>query len=583
MNEFIRINVLPITTIVVLAISACDPQFKNPKTPPEFSDQNARMYQMVFDSSPDPAQNELQVRRFKGHLHLPDIEGIFGDLHSLPQADNCNVAGGPVIKDGLTWYLNVTPDLVGVNLVSVAPDGTISSAFDLDGDRLVDLLDIGQIDNQRFSIFSEELGLDVFKLWLQGQNPLCSNGLSQQLGLPDMGCESNDSNSSGGGGFAPGSGIVSPFDLLCSKYDTSPWAGVMDNVNRGQAGFGVYRTSILDDEVYRNESNPSTMRVVETYVTKNTNTGEIDHITKFITDYDTSTDPPRVVQTIEEQVDSNGNGTRTYQTYNADGTPTSFSTTETFNANVNEEKDNYNQESSIPPPDTPPAPPPSSGGSETDPGPEGDDSNVAAFCQRRANYQSGVEGAVSQDPSSMDVSCNDLVDAPSSRTCKVLEWSRPEDFREFLEPPSDEAGCDAFDDPDRTCEPDSVQDRVRRFLGRTAELWSLDTPDLNICPPFACDPANATELRSYTAGEVEFACSPIIEEPKLQPSVENCPPGTYYAPVTDRCIEIQIPLNKKNGEGGGGSAGGGCNLSVGACSSQGLSFDENSCSCVPIQ
>lgn len=70
------------------------------------------------------------------------------------------------------------------------------------------------------------------------------------------------------------------------------------------------------------------------------------------------------------------------------------------------------------------------------------------------------------------------------------------------------------------------------------------------------------------------------EPPILEPSYENCPPGTYYAPVTNRCIAIQLP----QGGGEGGSAGAGtCSLSVSACSSQGLSFDSNTCQCVPIQ
>ncbi len=590
--------VIPLIFIVLSA--ACNAPVKQTEIARELTDPNARMYQMYFDSSSDPAQNELQVRRFKGHLHLADLEGLFGDIHSLPRDDNCNFAGGPVLDDGLIWYFTATPDLVGVNLVSVAPDGSMSSALDLDGDRVVDILDIGLVDNRRFTILSELNGLDVSKLWLQGQNPFCTTELVEQLDLPDLGCNETGDGSSGGEGLYPGSGIIDPLAMMCSEYDTSPWSGVMDTVTKGQIrSGGVYQTSILEPETYWNEESPRTYRHVETYVTRDVNTGQVVQIDKVITDVDTSIYPNQVISVTTEKVTPDGHGVRTVQQYNVDGsgTPNGPPTTAPFEVHPEDEgQENYDPESSDPPLTTPAAVaenPPASGGSKTNPGPEGDDSVIAEFCGRRANYRSGLEQAAEEDPTSMSVSCNDVVgdpDMPDDPNCTITQWARPQDFLGFLDPSAKAGGCDPSDNPDQMCEPESIGDRIRKVRGHTAELWSLGIPDSNLCPPQVCDPALATEQRTHTAGEVETGCTVIIEPPTLQPSAENCPPGTYYAPVTNRCIEIQIPEKKSGGGGGGsegggssggGSSGGGCNLSPGACSSIGT-FDEDSCSCEPF-
>jgi len=557
----------------------------------EFTDPNARMYQMYFDSSSDPAQNVLQVRKFSGQLHMPEIEDIFGDINSLPRDENCNISGGPVLDDGLIWYLTATPDLVGVNLVSLDPDGSMSSALDLDGDRVVDILDIGLIDNRRFTILSELNGLDVSKLWLQGQNPFCSTEMVEQLGLPNLGCNEAGEGSSGGYGGVNGGwgGIVNPMDMLCSNYESNPLAGLMGNVIKGQelyrlprAGEGIHRTSILPEDVWYT---PTHSRHEQTYVTEHLVGGQwvLDEVTKVIIDKDYSSYPPRIDQIVQESVTPNGSGTRVIQRFNPDGT---LAEPEIEHFYVNEDDlqrdKNYEPEGTggtrlDPPPD---------GSTKTNPGPDGDDANVAAFCERRANYRSGLEQAADEDPTSMSVSCNDIVgdpDMPDDPNCTITQWARPEDFLGFLEPPSEEDGCDPFEDPDQMCEPTTVKDRIRRFRGRTADLWSIGLPNLNLCPPFACDPANAAEQRSYTAGEVDLACEVVIAAPTLEPSAENCPPGTYYAPMTNRCIEIDL-TKRKNSEGAGdGGPGGGCNLSAGACSSQGYSFDSGSCSCVPIQ
>jgi len=301
---------------------------------------------------------------------------------------------------------------------------------------------------------------------------------------------------------------------------------------------------------------------------------------KLITDFDMTVEPPRIVQQVTERVLPDGGGVRTIIRIHPDGTETHKR--ETINVTLDPYKD-YDETSTTPPiPDPPPAEnppegsPSSEGGTQGDPGPEGDDSSIAAFCERRANYQSGVEQAASQDPTSFSVSCDDLVGAPSSGGCTILEWARPDDFLRVLEPPADEGGCDDFDEQ-RKCEPGSVQDQIRRVRGLVAELRSLGVPDVNICPPTVCDPAQATENRVYLKGEAGLVCPVLAEPATLEPSEENCPPGTYYAPTTARCIAIDVP------QGGGTDGGGSCTLSASACGAEGLSFDSNKCECVPLE
>ncbi len=104
-------------------------------------------------------------------------------------------------------------------------------------------------------------------------------------------------------------------------------------------------------------------------------------------------------------------------------------------------------------------------------------------------------------------------------------------------------------------------------IGRSGEVLASDGP--NSIPIEACGFEEMVPL------DAPFPTEP----PPLEPSEENCPPGTYFAPVTNRCIDIQIPSGGEK-DGGGSKS---CNKSSASCSSQGYSFDENKCECVPIQ
>lgn len=578
-----------IIIILMTSLAGCNMPSMQSASEPKFSDKNAQMYQMYSDTSADPAQNQLQVRRFIGHLHMTDLEDIFGDIQALPQDENCNYVGGPVVRDDVIWYVTVTPDLVGVNLISIAFDGTRSSAFDLDGDRVVDILDIRLNDLRRISFVTEKLGMDVFKYFVQNQNPFCDSELIRQLHLPELGCNDTGEGLSGGnsgsGVFFSGTNIVDPIEMLCSAYDT----GVRANFRAYNPAQGYWT-----DHTVRQETSGHMVGTQET-TDKFDATGDFlgtDRITTYID----VVDPTAAVIVIVEHVNSDGHGTRTTTFHFGDGTSSS-ETSEFVVAPEDVGEPDFDGERTQPrspvnaplvithspdepdPDDREPNDPGDNSSTQGNPGPEGDDSVIAEFCRRRANHQSGIEQALADDPTSMGVSCGDVVDAPSNPNCMFIEWATELDFMSVFDMAGDDGNCDP--NGERGCEPAGVHEQISRIRGMTAELWSLDLPSINICPAVICDPSTAVEFQTYTAGQIEFSCAEIPETPTLEPSEENCPPGTYYAPVTNRCIQIQIQQAGGSGDGGGSS--GACNLSTSACTSQGLSFDSGSCSCVPIQ
>lgn len=558
-----RFAFITLIVMVMAFTSSCNFPFSQEDTgSQDSSDKNARMYQMHYDSSTDPAQDVLQVRRFVGQLHMIDLGAIFGDIQSLPLDDNCNYSGGPVFKDGLIWYVTVTPDLIGVNLVSLSPDGTMSSAFDLDGDRIVDILDIRLPDNRRFSILNELNGLQAFKDFLSGMDPFCSTDLIRQLNLPDLGCDGAGNGSSGVGGFAPGGNFFDPMGVICSQYNTGPnrfrnvWtkgqvAGGLPQVHRtgqeevGEAG--VTETSV--DQVWDGR--------MQRWVRVTTTT--------FYDETDRDNPDPYEIQILVEYINPDtGDIQKSVTVLVKDPSSGEWEMQEKGDSNVQEGDGDK--------------PDPNAGSDVTTqgrPGPEGDDPAIAALCQNRANNRSGVEQAADQDPSSMSISCNNPLsdpDMPPDPNCTIIAWASPGDFQDAVEPSTD--GCDPFQTDDtHQC----VDDPIARFRGYTAELRSINAPEMNICPQTVCDPGATVENIIPISIDKEALCPAAAEIPTLEPSEENCPPGTYYAPVTNRCIEIQVP------SGGKGNGDGACKLSVSACSAKGLSFDSNKCRCVPIQ
>lgn len=77
---------------------------------------------------------------------------------------------------------------------------------------------------------------------------------------------------------------------------------------------------------------------------------------------------------------------------------------------------------------------------------------------------------------------------------------------------------------------------------------------------------------------------PLLETPTETPTLtatpasdKDCPPGTYFAPATNRCIPIQIVTTKPEGgnDGGGGSS---CIEPPGACG-LGMYWSSATCSC----
>ena len=483
----------------------------------EAVDPEATLYRMFADSSGDPDENELRITEFVGNIQIADLEAIFGDLSQLPRNENGNYVAEAITEDGI-WYLNASPDGVGVNLASWAPDGTVGSAIDLDGDNQADIIDYRLPDNRRITIVTELAGLEAFELWLQGQNPLCQTELAQQLGLPDFGCDDPGEGSAGGdGGVGLGGGIIDPFDLVCAGYPTGTQAGIM----AAAPTYGHVQSAYQININYRNGGD----RVVITTINQ-TESG-LFQTQRIIRDYNAE---GNLIQSSFEGVVQWGDGTasghRSTTTYDGEGNVTGRDPWRHIRVTMDENGD-YNSDTANPPLNNPhenpddieekskddwvvdgePVPPPDDTGTQGNPGPEGDDRSVARFCANRGNTESGAEQAASTNPAALGVSCNDLVGAPSNGDCTIIEWSGAHDFSAILDAPSTDS-CGEFQTPNENgeCEPSNAIERLR---GRIADIYSLDLPAVVLCPPIACDPNPDSVARvqqiSGEAADLDFA------------------------------------------------------------------------------
>jgi hypothetical protein len=530
---FLRIAL--VLTILVVAMTACNLPGRQPIESEELVDTDAHTYRMYADSSTDETTNDLRIRRFVGQLRLADIEDVFGEVEALPRDDNGNYVGGPILEDGLVWSLVMSPSKVGANLVTSDVDGTVSSALDLDGDRIADIVDIRLGDGRRISFVTEELGMGVFEHWLLGQNPLCNDPLTRQLGLDGFGCGDGADGSSGGGiGASAGNGIGDPWALICSEYNSSHR---LSSPTRAQ--WGVRECPGCTREFTIGGNVTSSGDRVEITEIRRDSEGHHLGTTRIIRDYDID---GNLLQEVREEVQPDGTGVRTVrQKYPEEGHPSRYE--ESFETDV-EDDGNYYTELSEPPPPTPRTPPASgSSGSQPDPGPEGDDSNIAAFCARRGNTTSGVERAAATDPSAFRLGCGDLVGAPSpGDDCTIIEWAAPEDFDGAIHPPGDDDGCGEFNERGAggDCEPSNAIEFMR---GRTALLASANLQGLVICPPIVCNPPFAGQSQVLSSSG-ENLLEPVTVTPAAGACFDTCDPDN-----PNSCLAGLICLPRSQGSG----------------------------------
>ncbi|MDH3975858.1 MAG: hypothetical protein OEV42_16415 [Deltaproteobacteria bacterium] len=456
-------------------------------------DSKARSYRMYYDGASANDNSELQVRKFRGQLRMASLENIFGDFKKLPEDKNKNRVGGWKVQDDLLWSLVASPSLKALNVMTIGVDGTFSSAIDLDGDSMADIVDIRLGDGSRFSFVTEFPGREFFELWLTGRNPLCSDRTIAGISLSAFGCDEGDSGSSGGGSadLSGGAAIYDPFDHICDGYSRGGTGLRPPVMAHGGHGYGrmrpwSWRTGNHDNGQLRYTEG---MAIYED--------AEGNHVAtiKELTFYNEEGD---VVRVIHERVEHDGQGTRTITDHGADGTTKTHS--ERFETEV-EDDGTYGGEptdhehappserdssSSTPPADV------NSGGSTTNPGP-GDPNDptgtMAEWCANRGDFVSGVEQASDRDPTSFHIDCDDLVTRTSTNPgdCTIIDWAGPEDFTGATDAPSAATGCGPFEQPgpDGTCGPASG---IQRLRGSAAWVGSIDLQTVEICNPLVCNP-----------------------------------------------------------------------------------------------
>ena len=285
-----------------------------------------------------------------------------------------------------------------------------------------------------------------------------------------------------GGGVASGPGInyVDPFDLVCADYESDP--------DDPYVVTGPSRQT----ETVQTASNGSytSMRTTGWYTAE----GDFVESIRIIKYYN---EEGVLTRLTVETMNSDGHGTRAITDWE-EGTSSSIE----FEADL-DEQGHYKSNETRPPAENPnsddPAPeddpaaeepvevPPPPGffgpGSSGDPGPDGDDSSLEDFCERRGT-PSGVEQAAATDPTVFAVGCGDLVGAPvGGDDCTIFEWARAGDFRGATEGGGSNCGPLEKPDEDGNCMPSVSFEDMR---GRTAEIASISLLDADLCPIIVC-------------------------------------------------------------------------------------------------
>lgn len=188
------------------------------------------------------APTQYRVLEFDGPTAQPTVEAWSGTLRLLPAARlgrlerlDFPVFGRRVV-DG--WYRTLDGDLAKVVVDSsrrrvgqfvLGADGAWSMSLDLDGDGIVDLLDVISPDGIRRMVVEERLGRGALDAFLLGENPLCVPGgvpglsqIERESGLM-AGCgraHRSQDFFSGLGKPRPGETRPSwtdPLDLICQR------------------------------------------------------------------------------------------------------------------------------------------------------------------------------------------------------------------------------------------------------------------------------------------------------------------------------------------------------------------------------
>ena len=545
------------TLLLLLTVSACNLPGSEPEDDggAEFSDPDAELYRMFFDDE----NGEVQVREFVGQLRMTDYETIFNGVNEMEEDESGNAVGGPLYKYGRIWAVKESPSKNSVNLISISPDGTTSSAMDLTGNGVADIVDMLLPDGRRFTFLTEALGMGMLEDFMLGLNPWCNDELVIDLGIEtNFGCDRESSSdgggSSGGGpGGISGGGFVDPMDIICSGFDTSPRARLFG----AAPTYGLFFT-FSDTSIFRGDEGST--RIVTAVHT--TDSLPLEHVrtTRIIYHYDGD---DQLIQRIDESVDAEGDGTRTIRNYE-NGRETDVVLPAPFKAKMSEsELGQYNSDKTDPPapsphtvdseesrdesreffPDTDSTSP--DAGTRGNPGPEGDDSSVAAFCTRRGEVRGGVEEAAATNPAAMGVSCGDLVGAPSGGDdCIIIDWAGAGDFVGATEPSGNDCGPFEQPDEDGNCSGTSIASRLR---GMTAAVASANLAGFDLCGGLVCrgpdSLAAATGARQEVSGTLEEAPE-VNGEAGTIPAVTLCyfGPGADYGTVSSLAEGIEVEI-----------------------------------------
>lgn len=470
-----------------------------------------RVYRIIDVADPDdqePVKAKLSVSYFHGLLTQVDAEQLFGDAKRFAVDAHGNRISPLAAKN--QHLMSMVKGKHARHWLSIAPDGLISSSVDVNGDRVVDLVDTITSDHTH-TIIANELGREFLREWLNGLNPFCDEivGLGS---IPLFGCEDSDTGGDSGGGEGPGgAGIGDPLEDICAEYRSGQPAFDPSGGVYSHGGHGWGRLSRVGVQSARHREDG---RVTHRWYTIGARVYTDDagnHVSTYreVRYWDKD---GNLVRTVEERVDHDGNGTRTVIDHHTDGSRSTRSSR--FNTTVNSDG-TYSTPPAMNDPDAPEShkqyyndsddetrdnldnlqrwPEEVTGtGSETHPGdPDvGVDGDWEIWCKATTPGQnpSGLEIVTAEDHSLFDREiCIDSLNGSAGQNCITIDSSRLMDIESVLDPPGAGTNCGDFEQPgpDGTCGPASG---MIRLLGQHVDLSAIKIDDIEICDPLVCQP-----------------------------------------------------------------------------------------------
>ncbi len=504
------ITVFATTSLALCACGEVEPpteDFRGSKDNPwnvELTEDAQTHAYRVYQLSEADGVRTVDRSDFDGVLAMPRLTPE--QFEALRKDSDGNLSTGWIADGPDARRMLLSPDYESFHAVAHAPDGTVSSSIDADGDGVADLVDIAVPGLPRTLIVTEALGLGLLESWRAGFDPFCFDTGIQGFAAASFGCPEEQAGGGGGSGVQPSPSDIA--DIFCSNYAAGPQffdAPVHAHGDR-------YRRPAYNepDSAHDDEGRLSAMRVTTVRYDNEGNHAHTVRNTAYTDGHN------NIVRTVHEYVRPDGTGRRTITDIAPDGTrkvhEEDFETEVYDNNNFPDYDHTPGADEGDPPPDwgndpeqspsswddrPPDVGDPKPGGANPGgyPPPEPDaDEAMEEFCaMQTGNNPSGVEQAVASNVTDIKIDCEDFVINPASTgtgdspLCGTI-WSAHNVFDPLTDGdvPTNDCGPYMMPGPDGTC----GERVVNRFRGGVARVELAELDGITLCDPLVCNPGN---------------------------------------------------------------------------------------------